>query len=135
MTTRKAMVIGSAATMLIASGDKDFLGETERRFVPIALDPDLPDRLCIERDSPHYSSSTALIGVRVNGEDNGNVVEYCVSGGWVRLGVRDHEEKIKRDPQRRPYGLQTTRLDGVEVEPYWRQNPSRQVRRAMARGK
>lgn len=97
----------------------------------------IPDRLCIEGDSPYHSAATPYIGVKINGstEDSGDVVEYCVSKRWVRLGVRPEPGKpIKRVPGSM-YKLETTRLDDVAVEVYWRTQPSRQVRRALARGK
>lgn len=105
----------------------------------VAMEPEplpegIPDRLCIEGDSPFYSSATLYVGVRIDGEQNSDVVEYSVSGRWVRLGVRGSDGQIKRVPMHR-YRLETTRQDDVTVEPYWREKPSRQVRRAMARGK
>lgn len=134
--TSKAIIIGSAASLLIASGDKDFLPvDDERRLAPVDRDPDLPDRLSIERDSPFYSSAIQFVGVRIAGVESRDVVEYCISGRWVRLAVRNEADEIKRDPERRPHGLQTTRLDGVEIEPYWRQQPSRQIRRALRRAR
>lgn len=101
---------------------------------PTPLPEGIPDRLSIEGDSPFFSSATLYVGVRLDGEENRDVVEYCVSGGWARLGVRGADGQIKRAGGH-PYRLETTRRDKVAVEPYWRIEPSRQVRRAMARGK
>jgi Protein of unknown function (DUF3297) len=48
-----------------------------------------PDHLCTEPRSKFYDEAVLArgIGVRFNGEDRTNVVEYCVSEGWVRLSV------------------------------------------------
>lgn len=89
----------------------------------------LPKRVCIEHDSPYYTPCGSYIGVRFKGEDvTGRVVEYNVTMGWVRLvapeltGKPLTRQQIKAAEQR--FG---------EVEPYWRIQPSRQVRRQLER--
>jgi len=49
----------------------------------------LPDRLCVDPQSPFYDAVLLErgIGVRFNGVERHNVEEYCVSEGWVRLAV------------------------------------------------
>jgi Protein of unknown function (DUF3297) len=49
----------------------------------------LPDRLSVNKKSPHYNDAVLQrgVGVRFNGVDRNNVEEYCVSEGWVRLAV------------------------------------------------
>ena len=49
----------------------------------------LPDRLCVDPDSPFHDADLLAkgIGVRFKGEEKTNVEEYCVSEGWVRLSV------------------------------------------------
>ena len=48
---------------------------------------DLPDRLSIDPDSPHYDEAAIGdgVGVRFKGEEKTNVEEYCVSEGWIRV--------------------------------------------------
>ena len=75
--------------------------------------PALPDRLCVDPDSPFYNGEllTRGIGIRFKGEEKTNVEEYCVSEGWVRLAVG---KKVDR----RGKAL-TIKLAGP-VEPYLR---------------
>ena len=46
-----------------------------------------PDRLSLDRRSPHYDASLLDrgVGIRFKGEERHNVEEYCISEGWVRL--------------------------------------------------
>jgi len=73
----------------------------------------LPDRLCVDPDSPYYDADVLAhnVGVRFKGEDKTNVEEYCVSEGWVRLAVG-------KGVDRRGKAL-TVKLQGP-VEPYIR---------------
>jgi hypothetical protein len=50
---------------------------------------ELPDRLCVNPNSPYYDADLLArgVGVRFKGEEKTNVEEYCVSEGWVRLAV------------------------------------------------
>jgi hypothetical protein len=131
--TATGEIARSAAAAMAAS----IMSSREPGWLPTPPLPDgIPDRLCIEGNSRYHSPATPYIGVRINGsaEDSGDVVEYCVSGRWVRLGVRGTDGSINRVPGKL-HDLETTRLDDVAVEVYWRIQPSRQVRRALARGK
>jgi hypothetical protein len=49
--------------------------------------PALPDRLSIDERSPHHVAAVFEhdVGIRFNGKDRLDVVEYCVSEGWVRV--------------------------------------------------
>jgi len=49
--------------------------------------PALPDRLCIDARSPHHVAAVFEhdVGICFNGKDRLDVVEYCVSEGWVRV--------------------------------------------------
>jgi hypothetical protein len=49
--------------------------------------PALPDRLSIDERSPHHVAVVFEhdVGIRFNGKDRLDVVEYCVSEGWVRV--------------------------------------------------
>ena len=54
-----------------------------------APQPDLPDRLSTNPNSPFHNAELLEqgVGVLFNGVDRNNVEEYCVSEGWVRLAV------------------------------------------------
>lgn len=178
--TTKAMIVGSAVHMMLATGDKDFLGDGEggRRFaalpelgmayggqsnqLPEGADPyeafaeyargdadldrrmrmiddpqmpveaivgdELPDHVSIERKNPYYDPCVDNLGVRIDGIEQDSVVEYCVSGGWARIGERDHGGKLIWEFDH----YRARRVEGVKVEPYWRRALSRQQRRARA---
>ena len=49
--------------------------------------PALPDRLSIDERSPHHVAAVFEheVGIRFNGKDRLDVLEYCVSEGWVKV--------------------------------------------------
>jgi hypothetical protein len=49
--------------------------------------PALPDHLSIDPRSPFYSAAVFEhdVGIRFNGKERADVVEYCVSEGWVKV--------------------------------------------------
>ncbi len=49
--------------------------------------PALPDRLSVDPRSPFHVAAVFQhdIGIRFNGKERGDVEEYCVSEGWVRV--------------------------------------------------
>jgi len=49
----------------------------------------LPDRLSINPKSPYYNEELLKrsVGIRFNGLEKTNVVEYCVSEGWIRVAA------------------------------------------------
>ncbi len=49
----------------------------------------LPDRLSSDPNSKFFNEALIArgVGVRFKGVEKTNVVEYCVSEGWVRLSV------------------------------------------------
>ncbi|MEM8617764.1 MAG: DUF3297 family protein [Pseudomonadota bacterium] len=51
--------------------------------------PTMPDRLSIDPASPHYNEAllTRGVGIRFNGEEKTNIVEYCISEGWVKVAA------------------------------------------------
>jgi hypothetical protein len=73
----------------------------------------LPDRLSMDEASPFYDPALLErgIGIRFKGQDKTNVVEYCVSEGWIRVVVGN-----TRDRKGNPL---TIKLQGP-VEPYLR---------------
>ena len=49
--------------------------------------PDLPDRLSTNPGSPHHVAAVFEheIGIRFNDHDRSDVLEYCISGGWIKV--------------------------------------------------
>ena len=49
----------------------------------------LPDRLSIEPSSPYYNEDILSldVGIRFKGQEKTNVIEYCVSEGWIRVAA------------------------------------------------
>ena len=49
--------------------------------------PKLPDRLSIDPMSPHHVAVVFEhdIGIRLNAKERGDVAEYCISEGWVKV--------------------------------------------------
>ena len=47
----------------------------------------LPDRLSLDPRSPYYDEQPLSrgVGIRFNGKEKTNVIEYCVSEGWIRV--------------------------------------------------
>jgi len=74
----------------------------------------LPDRASCCLKSPHYNSNTDQIGVKFNGSNRFDVVEYCVSKGFIKTAVyKNGKRKMERGK------IITLTRFGV-VEPYWR---------------
>ena len=72
-----------------------------------------PDRLSNNPASPFYNEAILRrgIGIRFKGVEKTNVVEYCISEGWVRLSVGNTVDR-KGKPL-------TMKVQGT-VEPYFR---------------
>lgn len=49
----------------------------------------MPDRLSLDPHSDFYDAATLErgVGIRFNGEEKTNVVEYCVSEGWIKVAA------------------------------------------------
>jgi len=49
--------------------------------------PALPDHLSIDPRSPHHVAAVFEhdIGIRFNDKERGDVAEYCLSEGWVKV--------------------------------------------------
>lgn len=68
-----------------------------------AVDPDmpLPDRLSVNPESPFYDKellATTKLGVRFDGSDRpGDVEEYCISEGWIRVQTYLANGKVRRE--------------------------------------
>ena len=52
-----------------------------------AEDRPLPDRLSIDPRSPHHVAAVFEhgVGIRLNEKERSDVVEYCISEGWVKV--------------------------------------------------
>lgn len=76
----------------------------------------LPDRLSVNSQSPHYNEDVLKlnVGVRFNGVEKNNVEEYCVSEGWIKVAAGRSLDR-KGNPM-------TLTLKG-KVEPYLREAP------------
>lgn len=50
---------------------------------------DMPDRLSVDPDSPHYDGDLLArgVGIRFNGVEKTNVEEYCLSEGWIKVAA------------------------------------------------
>jgi len=51
--------------------------------------PALPDHLSIDDKSPHHVPNIFEhdIGIKLNDNDRSDVVEYCISEGWIKVPV------------------------------------------------
>jgi hypothetical protein len=49
----------------------------------------LPDRLSIDPKSPHHVAALFEhdIGITFNGKERGDVEEYCISEGWIKVAA------------------------------------------------
>ena len=65
-----------------------------------ASPPPLPDHLSADPRSPHHVAAVFEheIGIRLNGQERHDVVEYCVSEGWVKVPAGKTRNR-KGEPQ------------------------------------
>ena len=69
-----------------------------------------PDRLSLDPRSPHYDEELLGrgVGIKFNGQEKTNVIEYSISEGWIRVAAGRSRDR---------YGQpMTIKLKGV-VEP------------------
>lgn len=118
------MHLGSAAmaAALSASTDPEVQVKALREVV---IEPPnvngYPDRASCSEDSPFYPGHEVLrnLGVKINGEVMpGNVQEYCVSERWA-----DIQDGFDKKTKKR----KLKRLTDVDVEPFTRPRPSKQI--------
>lgn len=60
----------------------------------------IPDRLCSESGSAHFNRALLMLKpiVKINGVDcEGTCLEYCVSGGWARIFVKNADGTFQRN--------------------------------------
>jgi len=78
-------------------------------------DPDQdtpPDRLSLDPRSDYFDEVLLGrgVGIRFNGQEKTNVIEYCISEGWIRVAAGRSRDR---------YGQpMTVKLQG-QVEPYF----------------
>lgn len=117
-----AMMHGIAATLAAPSV------AAPNAPTPTATTPDaqtggnnLPDRLSIDPYSHYHDKAlieTGRVGVKLSGKvRKDDVVEYCVSEGWVKVWVRDPHTLQPKKTMRGKYI--TITLKGL-VEPFWK---------------
>jgi len=72
-----------------------------------------PDRLSTLETSPHYNEAVLArdVGIKFNGKEKTNVVEYCVSEGWIRVAAGRAKDRHGND--------MTIMLKGA-VDPYFK---------------
>ena len=75
-------------------------------------DDTLPDRLSLDPRSEHYDEAVLSrgVGIKFNGQEKTNVLEYSVSEGWIRVAAGRSRDR---------YGQpMTIKLKG-KIEPYF----------------
>ena len=79
-------------------------------------DAGLPDRLSLDPRSKYYDEEPLArgVGIRFNGNEKTNVIEYCVSEGWIRVAAGRSLDR---------YGQPMTVTLKGKVEPYF-ENPA-----------
>ena len=77
---------------------------------------EMPDRLSLDPRSPHFDEDLLSrgVGIKFNGQEKTNVLEYCISEGWIRVAAGRSRDR---------YGQpMTLKLNG-KVEPYFENPP------------
>ena len=72
----------------------------------------LPDRLSLNPRSEHFNEEVLShgVGIRFNGKEKTNVIEYCVSEGWICVPAGRSLDRFGQP--------MTVKLKG-KVEPYY----------------
>jgi hypothetical protein len=76
-----------------------------------------PDRLSLDPRSDYFDEALLSrgVGIRFNGVEKTNVIEYSISEGWIRIAAGKSRDR---------YGQpMTIKLQG-KVEPYFERPPS-----------
>ena len=71
-----------------------------------------PDRLSLDPRSEHYDETLLSrgVGIRFNGQEKTNVIEYSISEGWLRVAAGRSRDRFGQP--------MTIKLKG-QVEPYF----------------
>ena len=72
----------------------------------------LPDRLSLDPRSPHFDDAVLSrgVGIKFNGQEKTNVIEYCISEGWIKVAAGKSRDRFGQP--------MTLKLNG-KVEPYF----------------
>ena len=86
-----------------------------------------PDRLSLDPRSEHYDEVPLSrgVGIKVNGQEKANVIEYSVSEGWLRVAAGRSLDRYGRP--------MTIRLNGT-VKPYFENPPADQAEGVASEG-
>jgi len=84
-----------------------------------------PDRLSLDPRSDHFDESLLNrgVGIRFNGQEKTNVIEYSVSEGWIRVAAGRSRDRfgqpmtIKLNGQVEPYFEDAAQSDPESTEP------------------
>lgn len=84
-----------------------------------------PDRLSLDPRSEHYDEALLDrgVGIRFNGQEKTNVIEYSISEGWIRVPAGRSRDRygqpmtIKLKGKVEPYFEQSGRSEGDQSEP------------------
>jgi len=86
-----------------------------------------PDRLSLDPRSDYFDETLLNrgVGIRFNGQEKTNVIEYSVSEGWIRIAAGRSRDR---------YGQpMTIKLQGT-VEPYFEKPPEDEAREEETSG-
>jgi hypothetical protein len=84
-----------------------------------------PDRLSLDPRSPHFDEALLNrgVGIKFNGQEKTNVIEYSISEGWIRVAAGRSRDR---------YGQpMTIKLQGT-VEPYFEKPPEGETQEGEA---
>ena len=84
-----------------------------------------PDRLSLDPRSPYFDEDLLSrgVGIKFNGQEKTNVIEYSISEGWIRVAAGRSRDR---------YGQpMTIKLQG-KVEPYYERSPEGDVQEGEA---
>ena len=78
---------------------------------------DLPDRLSVNPNSPHYDEAVLArdVGIMFDGKEKTNVEEYCVSEGWIRVAAGNAKDRFGQPMTIKLKGLVAPFLRGSEA--------------------
>ena len=71
-----------------------------------------PDRLSLDPRSDYFDEALLSrgVGIKFNGQEKTNVLEYCISEGWIRVSAGRSRDRFGQP--------MTLKLQG-KVEPYY----------------
>ena len=55
-----------------------------------------PDRLSLDPRSPHFDEALLSrgVGIKFNGQEKTNVIEYSISEGWIRVAAGKSKDRF-----------------------------------------